>query len=83
MDLRMINLNPLLKRCVKNERGKYVLFGNFRLAIKKFIISGLFFSKGNELNTGATLWMYRQCGQREVCMYNIFSTNQFVREFTT
>ena len=29
------------------------------------------------------MWMYKQCEQIEVCMYNIGSTNQFVREFTT
>ena len=31
----------------------------------------------------AVLWMYRQCDEREVCMYNIFSTNHYARIFTT
>ena len=30
----------------------------------------------------AVLWIYIQCEQRGVCMYNIFSANNFVGEFT-
>ena len=40
----------------------------------------------NQINQGLMIkdmLTYRQCDQKEVCMYNIFSTNQFVREFTT
>ena len=41
------------------------------------------YPNGRTASVDNEVCMYIQCDQREVYMYNICSTDQFVREFTT